>query len=485
MKFFKILMAVVIGLIIGAGAGYLLKDRISALLSSDTDMARVQDMEQKTDTGRADEPGAQGPSGGERKILFYRSPMNPAVTSPVPAKDEMGMDYVPVYEQGAGASDEPSGTVTIDPVVEQNMGVRVGMAGIRKMSRVVRTYGRVDYDQARIVSIHPRFSGWLEKVYVLRQGDFISRGQLLATIYSPELVSTQQDYLLALRGVESMSAATDELPGLRENSEALVMSARRRLKLFGVSKADISRLERTGKVKNSLDIKSPYSGTVIRVRAVEGLAVTPATELYAVADLSTVWIMADVYEPDFPWIRQGDAISVTSAAMPGEGFAGTVEFIYPYEKQGKRTIQVRMSAENKKLLLKPGMFVNVVIETASRTALAVPSEAVLRTGTRSLVFVQREPGKFEPRDVTTGIEASGYTEITKGIKAHEQVVLSGQFLIDSESKLREATLKMISGEKESGMKDMEAMKQQADSGESAATHSTMDMRKSPVEGDSR
>jgi Cu(I)/Ag(I) efflux system membrane fusion protein len=288
-----------------------------------------------------------------------------------------------------------------------------------------------------------------------------------------------------------MASAADELPGLRENSEALVVSARRRLKLFGVSKADISRLERTGKVKNSLEIMSPYSGTVIRVRAVDGLAVTPATELYAVADLSRVWIMADVYEPDFPWIRQGDGISVTSAAMPGERFAGTVEFVYPYENQGKRTIQVRMSAENGKLLLKPGMFVNVVIDTSPRTALAIPSEAVLRTGARSLVFVQREPGKFEPRDVITGIEASGYTEITKGLEPHEKVVLSGQFLIDSESKLREATLKMISGQDESGMKDMEAVKQQsgaAGSTETAAkddASSAMDMKKGPGAGDSR
>ncbi len=446
MNFLKIAFTAVTCILIGIGAGYLLKDRIASLLPGGSGPAgMVQNHE--SSTGTSSKTRATDNPSEKKKILFYRNPMNPAVTSPVPKKDEMGMDYVPVYQEG-GMPGQAPGTVRIDPVVEQNMGVRTGIARVRKMSHRVRTYARVEYDQTRVFSIHPRFKGWLERVLVTRQGDFIKKGQLLATIYSPELVSTQQDFLLALRAGDSLKKTSKELPGLMENNAALVRSARRRLRLFGVTGSDLARLQHTGKIRISLEIRSPYTGTALRINAVEGLAVTPATELYAVANLSRVWIMADVYEPDFPWIRMGDRITGTSAAMPGKVFSGRVEFIYPYENQGKRTIRVRMVAENPEGLLKPGMFVNAVIDADPRTVLAVPSEAVMRTGTRNLVFINRAPGKFEPRDVTTGVETEGYTEITKGLKAGDPIVLSGQFLIDSESKLREATLKMISGQKE-------------------------------------
>ncbi len=456
MKFLKIACAAMTCILIGMAAGYLLRDRIAPfLLGTDEDIGIARTPE--SSSGPASEAHSPGnPPEKKRKILFYRNPMNPAVTSPVPKKDEMGMDYVPVYQEG-GPSAQAPGTVTIDPVVEQNMGVRTGIARMKKMSHRVRTYARVEYDQTRIFSIHPRFAGWLERVLVTRQGDFIKKEQLLATIYSPELVSTQQDYLLALRAAGSLKKTSEEVAGLVENNEALVRSARKRLRLFGVTSSDINRLQRTGRVMSSLEIRSPYTGTAIRLKAVDGLAVTPATELYAVANLSTVWIMADVYEPDFPWIRLGDRIRVTSAAMPGRIFSGRVEFIYPYENQEKRTVRVRMAAENPESLLKPGMFVNAVIDADPRMVLAVPSEAVMRTGTRSLVFINRAPGKFEPRDVTTGVETAGYTEITKGLKQGERIVLSGQFLIDSESRLREATLKMISGKKDAETRDMKDM----------------------------
>ena len=458
MRALGIVITAVIFLLAGALAGYFFRDDISRYLPGSFRTPEMAGMAKSGSDAAAENEATRDKPAGERRILFYRNPMSPSITSPVPAKDSMGMDYVPVYADSGGASNEPAGTVTINPVVEQNIGVRTGRAEQRLMSREVRTYGQVRYDEKRIYSVHPRFRGWLERVYVQRNGDLVRQGQLLAAIYSPELLSTQQEYLIALQGMRAAGDAAEELPGLRSNAEALVNSARRRLELFGVSDADIRRLEKSAQARTSLEIRSPYAGTVIKVNAFDGLAVSPATELYRIADLSSVWIVADVYEPDFPWVEQGDRIDVTSAAVPGEIFKGTVEFVYPYEREGRRTVQVRMVAMNRRQLLKPGMFVNAVIHASQIRTRAVPSEAVLRTGTRDLVFVQRAPGKFEPRDVVTGVETDGYTQIKKGIDAGEEVVLSGQFLIDSESKLREATLKMISGSKgKQAMKDMPGM----------------------------
>ncbi len=408
----------------------------------------------------------------ERKILFYRNPMNPSITSPVPAKDSMGMDYVPVYADAAGSEGSP-GTVKIDPVVEQNMGVRTGMAMMREMSRIVRSYGRVTYDETRIYSIYPRFSGWLTDISVSTEGTSIRKGEVLAKIYSPELVSTQQDYLIALEGVRSLKpdkANNEEMANLSENAKKLVYAARRRLELFGISKTEIKRLESRGKLRNSLPVTGDISGTVIGIKAIEGLRVTPGTELYRVADLSEIWILADIYETDFPWIRRGDTVRVRAAALPGKTLKGNVDFIYPYENREKRTVQTRIRVKNPEGLLKPGMFVNVTIDAASRRALAVPSEAVLRTGTRNLVFVARQPGMYEPREVITGVAAHGFTEIRQGLEQGETVVISGQFLIDSESKLREATLKMIEGsrpeEKEKqGREGMDGMDMKKDASE--------------------
>ncbi len=396
-------------------------------------------------------PHAAAPAKKEKKILFYRNPMNPSITSPVPAKDEMGMDYVPVYE-GEESSGGPAGTVKIDPVVEQNIGVRTSMARVMKLGRVIHAYGRIAYDEEALYSVYPRFKGWIDKVYVSRTGDVIKKGDLLASIYSPELVSTEKEYLLAIESRKGLEKAAIDI--IRQDADALIVSARKRLELFGISEEEISRLEKTGRVMTNLAIRSEVSGTVVKVNARKGQAVSTTTRLYSIADLSTVWVLADVFESDLPWIKAGDEATVSFPAGAGKAIKGRIEFIYPFVDPRTRTVKVRMACKNPGGTLRPEMFVNVSITAGPRKALAVPSEAIIRSGEREIVFIRTAPGRYEPREVTTGVEARGMVEILQGLDPMEEVVTSAQFLIDSESKLREATLKMMAPKGKKSM-DME------------------------------
>jgi len=392
-----------------------------------------------------------------KKPLFYRNPMNPAVTSPVPAKDDMGMDYVPVYADAA-ASTGPAGTVVIDPVLVQNMGVRTGMAMDRTMSRLITTPARVAFDEETLTMVHSKFSGWAENVFVNKTGEHVKKGQTLLTIYSPELVSTQEEYLLALANAKVL--ALSSMKEIRDDAERLVSATRKRLTYFDIPEKVIQQLEQTGEVKRDLPIDSPFTGTAIAVDVEAGHYITPNKRLYRIAYLSKVWVYAEVYEPDLPWIRNGDMAMISVASQPGKQFSGTIDYIYPYEEGKTRTVKVRLIFDNRDGRLKPGMFADITIHAGKReNVLAVPSEAILRSGNEEQVFVVTGPGTFEPRKVVTGVEADGYTEIVKGLTRHEVVVTSAQFLIDSESSLREATAKMIEANKaateQDDMSDME------------------------------
>jgi len=387
----------------------------------------------------------QIPTKKERKILFYRNPMNPAITSPVPAKDEMGMDYIPVYEDEEGSAG-PAGTVKIDPVVVQNIGVRTAKAKYLPMSKVIKSYGRIAYDEESISVVHPKFKGWIEEQFVSKTGEYVEKGQDLVSIYSPELVSTQEEYLLALSGQKLLSNSPVEM--IRKDAEALAKAARRRLKLFDIPEETILKLEQTGEVKKELVLKAPFNGTILKIGALTGDYVTPMTELYKVADLSSVWVYGDVYEYDLAWIKKGDEVLIKVMAVPEKTFKGKIDFIYPYEQGKSRTVRVRIAIANPDLALKPDMFANITIHgSLKKRALVVPSEAIIRSGEREQVFVKRAPGKFEPRTVTLGLEAYGFTEILSGLEEGEEVVTSSQFLIDSESKLKEATAKMLKQDK--------------------------------------
>lgn len=381
-----------------------------------------------------------------KKILFYRNPMNPAITSPVPAQDEMGMDYIPVYEDGdAGAG--PAGTVNIDATTIQNIGVRSTVAVKQSISHTVRAVGRVGFDEQRLVRLHPKTSGWIEKLHIDRTGESIKKNAILLSIYSPQLVSSQQEYLLALKNMQTLGKSP--LKEIRQGAQQLLDSSLERLQLLDVPAHQIRELTKTGKIKKSLHIHSPASGVVMNVGARQGQYVTPQTELYLLADLKKVWVYVDIYEQELPWVRVGDRAEMELAGIPGRTFSGHVGFIFPYAESKTRTIKIRIEFSNPDFALKPDMFADVTVFSGKRKqAIVIPTRAIIRSGTREQVFVVREPGKFEPREVKLGITSEGLTQIVEGLNEGEKVVTSAQFLIDSESKLREATAKMLDGNKE-------------------------------------
>jgi len=385
-------------------------------------------------------PVTAGSGTDEPQPLFYRHPMNPEITSDVLMQDQMGMDYIPVYADDAQSAG-PAGTVQIDPVTVQTIGVRTTKAEQKSMSQTIKTVGRIDYDEQRLVQLHPKTEGWIEEMFVDKTGEPVHVNSILLSLYSPQLVSTQQEFVLALKNLETLRASPFE--DVRTGAEELVQTTEDRLRLFDVPDHQIDELKATLTIRKNLHIHSPADGIVIKIGAREGQYVTPQTELYAIADLSRVWVLVDIYEDELPWIRIGDQARMNISAVPGRTFTGTLAYIYPYAESRTRTVKVRMEFDNPDLLLKPDMFADITIEAdAIKDAIAVPSEAIIRSGTRQQVFIQRAPGKFEPREVSLGVSSNGWTQIRDGIEAGEEVVVSAQFLIDSESKLREAAAKM-------------------------------------------
>jgi len=392
---------------------------------------------------RSNSENSQPTQVSERKPLFYRSPMNPSVTSPTPSKDAMGMDYVPVYAD-EGASQGPSGTVKIDPVTTQDIGVKTARVKKMSFSSNVQAVGRVTYNEENMTRLHGKTEGWIEQLVVNKTGALVQEGDVLLKIYSPQLVTSQQEYILALKSLRNVSALKgSKFDELYRNAKEMVTSSRQRLKLLDVPEHQIVELEKTLTLKKSLHIHSISTGVAININAREGQYVTPKDELFMIADLSKVWVLAEVYENDLPWVKNGNKVQLRLAGLPGQVFQGKLTYIYPYAQEKTRTIQVRMEFNNPGLVLKPDMFANVTIN-ADQTldALVVPSESIVRTGSRQQVYIVRAPGKFEPRPVTLGLSSDGMTQILTGVSLDEEVVTSAMFLIDSESKLREATAKM-------------------------------------------
>ncbi len=378
----------------------------------------------------------------EPKILYYRNPMNPSVTSPVPAKDAMDMDYLPVYEDNDASIADAAGTVKIDAVTVQNMGVRTATAKKSVLSHIVRAVGRVAYDEEHIVRLHPKTEGWIETLRVDKTGQRVKKDEDLLSIYSPHHVASLQEYLLALEGLKTLQNSPIE--DIRRGAEELVKSSRERLHLLDIPAHQLHDLSNIDSLKKGLHIHSPTNGTVMQIGAREGQYVTPETELYMIADLSKVWVYADIYEYELPWVKEGDPVEMQLAGVPGRIFNGHLAFIYPYAEAKTRTIKVRLVFDNAELLLKPDMFAEVTIYAGKQVdAVVIPSEAVIRSGVKNQVFIVRGSGKFEPRLITTGLASNGDIAVLDGLKAGEEVVTSAQFLIDSESKLHEATAKMM------------------------------------------
>lgn len=379
---------------------------------------------------------------GEPKILFYRNPMYPDIISPVPTQDSMGMDYIPVYAASNKQAKDPVGTVSIDGVTVQNIGVRTAPAVQTSLAHTIRAVGRVAFDEQRMVHLHPKTEGWIEKLNVDKTGQWVAKNTDLLSIYSPQLVASQQEYILALNNLKALQ--NSPIADIRKGAQDLVQSSRERLKLLDVPKHQIHELEHSLKIKKNLHIHAPADGIVMQIGAREGQFVTPETEIYMLADLSKVWVYADIYEHELPWVKPGDSVEMQLTGIPGQTFTGLLAYIYPYADAKTRTVKVRMVFDNPELLLKPDMFADVTIYVNQQSnVIVIPSEAVIRSGSRTQVFVLRSPGKFEPRLVTLGMASNGKVSILEGLQAGELVVVSAQFLLDSESKLREATAKML------------------------------------------
>ena len=380
-------------------------------------------------------------SNEERKIHHWRAPMDPSYVSDRPGKSPMGMDLIPVYDDELGSTDGMS--ISISPVVVQNMGVRSTPVLHQPLRRTIRTVGSIDYDETGVREVATKFDGWIEELHADYTGQRIETGMPLFSIYSRELYSTQEEYLLALRNRDSIDAK--RFPEAARDIAQLVASARLRLKLFDIGDAQIDELARRGTPTKAMTIVSPHTGTVVEKTARDGMHVTPGTKLYTIADLSSVWVYVDIYERAAPFVKLGQQATMRLSYLPGESFTGKVVYVYPFVATETRTIKVRLEFDNPHLMLKPGMFADVEIQAdLKRTGLVVPRSAVLDTGTRQVVFVRSGAGRFQARTVDVGLTVEDEAvEILSGVAPGEQVVTSGQFLLDSESKLREAVLKMM------------------------------------------
>lgn len=392
---------------------------------------------------------AAASSEGGRKILFYRNPMNPMVTSSTPAKDEMGMDYVPVYEDEAGVggsgSPLPEGYAAVQVGAE-----RVPLAGIRSVPAVretighpVRAVGLVVPDERRVRRVQSKVEGWIEKLHTNFVGQEVRKGQPLLEIYSPDLVAAQREYLLAREGEDRMKQSPYE--DARRMSSGLVQAARTRLKRFDVPEDFIAELERTGQVRRTVTLNAPVSGYVTGKEVFEGTRVTPGMDLLSVTDLSHVWIEADLYEYEAQAVRVGQAAVLETVADLGGKRKGRVAFIYPTLSPETRTLKVRFDFPNPGLRLKPQMYANVSLDLRSATGVVVPDSSLIETGVRVIAFVDAGGGDFEPREVKVGVRGNGKAQILSGVKAGEKVAVGANFLLDSESKLRAALTKMSGG----------------------------------------
>jgi len=390
-----------------------------------------------------------GQKKGERKIKHWRAPMDPAYLSDKPGKSPMGMDLIPVYED---AEDE-EGLVTIDPVTVQNIGVRTAVVKKRPLRRMIRTVGRLTYDERKIYHIHTKFTGWINKLYVNFTGQAVGKGEPLIAIYSPDLVSTQKEYLQAFDYHQSMQKS--DFDSIRTGAESLLDATRRRLELWDVTPAQISKLEESREIQKNMILYSPSGGIVVKMEAArEGMYVQPGMNLYTIADISGIWVEADVYEYELPWIKLGQKAVMTLSYYPGREYEGKITFIYPFLEPKTRTVKIRLEFDNPEFELKPDMYANIMISSGiAKEGLAAPIEAVVHSGKRDILIIDRGEGRFESREVKVGAEAEGYYQILEGVKEGDIVVTSAQFLIDSESNLKAAISMMQEPKKEKSEHD--------------------------------
>ncbi|MBW7903081.1 MAG: efflux RND transporter periplasmic adaptor subunit [Rhodocyclaceae bacterium] len=390
--------------------------------------------------GGHDNDGAAAPAaadgGKERKLLYYRNPMGLPDTSPVPKKDPMGMDYIPVYAGEEEAGPDAAGAVNIGPGKVQKLGVRSEAAALRTLARTLRAAGRVEPDERRLYAVAPKFEGYVERLHVAVTGQPVGRGQPLFEVYGPELVSAQREYAIAREG---LAALQDAGGTARAGMQRLAESAQARLRNWDVSEDQLNALAAGGEVKRTLSFRSPAAGIVVEKNAVQGMRFMPGETLYRIADLSSVWVVADVAERDVGRVKTGAPATVRIDAYPDKTFVGKVSYVYPTLQAATRTVPVRVELPNPGLLLKPAMFAQVEIGVGEATpVLTVPASAVIDGGARQVVLLRAGEGRFAPRQVKVGARGDEYVEILEGIAEGDEVVVAANFLIDAESNLKAA-----------------------------------------------
>ncbi len=386
--------------------------------------------------------GAETQTTGKKKgkILYWRAPMDPTYISDKPGKSPMGMDLIPVYE---GEEASASGNILIDPATVQNMGIKIAPVQKEKLTRTIRTVGIIQYNEKKLYTVNTKISGWIEKLYADFEGKEVVKGEALLDIYSPELVSAQEEYLLALKNYNQLKDSP--IASIRQNAKTLLEASRSRLLNWDIPQKAIEDLEKRGKVTKIMTLVAPANGVITHINAREGAFIKAGADLYRIADLSTVWVDASIYEYEIPWIKLNMPAKMELSYLPGKTLTGKVTFIYPFLDQKTRNLKVRLEFPNPTLELKPDMYANIFINASiDKEVLVVPTEAVIRTGERNLVFINRGQGKFEPREIKIGREGdNGLIEVVSGLLPGESVVTSGQFLLDSESKAQEAIKKML------------------------------------------
>jgi Cu(I)/Ag(I) efflux system membrane fusion protein len=374
---------------------------------------------------------------GKGKIAYWVAPMDPTYIRNEPGKSPMGMDLVPVYENDISGS-----MIKIDPVTSQNMGLKMAPVTKEKLSRTVTTVAHLTYDEQKLSTINAKVSGWIEKLYVDYEGKPVNAGEPLLEIYSPELVAAQQEYLSALRNYKRLENAS--LESAHKGANDLLDAARDRLLLWDISEKQIDALEKNGVVKKTMTLYAPNAGYVITKAVIEGDKISSGMPLFKIADLSKVWAIAHVYDYELPFISNGQKAKLTMPYLPGKEFNGRISFIYPYLDNMNRSVEVRVEIPNRNMTLKPNMYGTVIIESRlPGERVVIPDQAVIRSGVRDLVFVSMGGGKFMPREVKLGASGEGgMVEVVSGLNPGDVVVTSSQFMLDSESRLREATNKI-------------------------------------------
>ena len=384
---------------------------------------------------------------GERTILYWYAPMDPTFISDQPGLSPMGMKLVPKYADEGVSSEN---VIRIDPVQVQNMGVVSDRVQRTDLVRVIRTVGILDFDVDNVYWINLKFSGWIEKVRVNYVGQEIRKGQPLFEIYSPELVTTQEEFLRALEYRDSLAGSKRE--ETLKQAENLLTSAHRRLLYWDISPQQIAAIEKSRDVQRTLQVESPVDGVVVQVmdQALEGMFVTQGMNLYKLADLSSIWVHADVYESDLSWVREDQAADVELSYFPGETFRGKVLYLYPELNEKTRTVKVCVEIPNPNRRLRPGMYANVRIRgEALRNVVAIPDSAILRSGERNIVFLDLGEGQYGPQEVKLGVRGeNNLVQILEGLQGGERVVVQAQFMLDSESRVQEAIRKMRSRKQE-------------------------------------